>query len=614
MRFLRARRANPSFSSQSGQGSACGRRRLKRQNSGIRARGGKGRIITERTGRRILGIDEAAEFLGMPADAVVALVDSGYLGPLAPADVTAEAGDTRGPHFAISDLKGFQARNVGTDDMLTDELGADPRALLDALDGRSDEMARRAFDIFQATFPESRSWPLDEQARFIDQARKRFEAILAVTGQGDEVDEALISDLEAVGAGAAWAGSPLPQLLVVLRISRDLVVQTAVEIAEESGQHWGLALSLLLTRVLPAIDRLTDALARGYWAAVVGREGELRERMESLVEHASDGVYEVDLDGRITFANASFAAIVGRSIELIEGEPLSETMLAAPGKIEQLMSEPTGSLDDSRQVEIEVLRPDGVRRLLLVTTFPRRSEGVIVGFQGIVRDVTAERELERARNEFLALVTHDLRSPLSSMLGHGVTLQTQADNLSVARLRSIGRSVHRQAERMARLADDLHDVAELANRTLTLGVRRVELVEVVDAVADGVHDPFHLEIDIPTGLAATADGRRLEQVLANLVENGLRHGEPPVRLSARRSGEEVQISVVDHGRGVPENVVPSLFSTLQTLARHDRDPESGTGMGLFLVKGLVEGMRGRVEYRSATTGGAEFVVSLPAGS
>lgn len=547
----------------------------------------------------------------MPAGTVVALVDSGYLAPLAPADVPAEASHASGPHFAISDLKGFQARNVGADEAFDRELGADPRALLDALDGRAGEMARRAFDIFQATFQEARGWPLDEQARFIEQARKRFEAILAVTGQGDEVDEALIADLEAVGAGAAWAGSPLPQLLVVLRISRDLVVQTAVEIAEDSGQHWGMALSLLLTRVLPAIDRLTDALARGYWAAVLGREEELRERMESLVEHASDGVYEIDLDGRLTFANASFAAIVGRSREQLEGEPLSETMLAAPGKIEQLMSEPVGSADDSRQLEVEVVRPDGVRRLLLVTTFPRRSEGAVVGYQGIVRDVTAQHELERARNEFLALVTHDLRSPLSSVLNHGVTLQTQADDLSVARLRTIGRSVHRQAERMARLADDLHDVADLANRSLTLALRRVELTEVLLAVADGVHDPFHLEIDVPDGLAVTADARRLEQVFANLVENGLRHGEPPVRVTAEQVGDEVRVSVVDHGRGVPEGVVPTLFSTLQTLARHDRDSRAGTGMGLFLVNGLVEGMGGRVDHRSAATGGAEFVVSLP---
>ena len=86
-----------------------------------------------------------------------------------------------------------------------------------------------------------------------------------------------------MGANAAWSGSPLPQLLVILRISRDLVVQTAVELAEERGSHWGLALSLLLTRVLPAMDRLTDAIAQGYWSAILGREEEARARYENAL-------------------------------------------------------------------------------------------------------------------------------------------------------------------------------------------------------------------------------------------------------------------------------------------------------------------------------------------
>jgi len=556
--------------------------------------------IAERTGKRVLGIDEAAEFLEIPADAVRALVSRDYL---TPAEVGAD-----GPLLAISDLKGFIARNTPDDDLFADELAADPQALLDALDGRSEEMARRAFDIFKATFPEAREWPFDEQARFIDQARKRFEAILAVTGQGEDVDEALVADLEAVGAGAAWSGSPLPQLLIVLRISRDLVVQTAVEIAEEHGRQWGLALSLLLTRVLPAIDRLTDALARGYWAAVLGREEELRERMESLVEHASDGVYEIDLDGRISFANQSFAAMVGRNRDQLTGQPLSETMLAVPGQIEGLMSEPLSSSSDARQVDLEIIRPDGVRRLLVVMSFPRRSEGAVVGYQGIVRDITAERELEKAKNDFLALITNDLRSPLMSIMRDGLTLQTGADQLNMARLRTIGRSIHRQAERMSRLADDLYDVSQLANQSLTLNLRRVDVAEAVDGAAASVPDPFDLEVHVPEGLEVTADIRRLEQVLVNLIENGLRHGDPPVEVTASVQGDYVRIAVTDHGRGVPEALRSGLFSSLHTLAQLGH---TDTGLGLFLVKGLVEGMGGRVDYESAERGGARFMVFLP---
>src|SRR5690349_4288837 len=179
------------------------------------------------TGNRpLVTLEQAAELLQLPIDAVRALLGAGYL---------AAAGDEAGePAFAMGDVKAYLARNAdnGSGNLLDalERENVDPQALLDALDGKSEEMARRAFEIFASVFPESSGWSITEQGRFIDQAKARFEAILAVTGQGAEVDEALVGDLQDVGASAAWAGSPLPQLLVVLRISRDLVVQTAVEL------------------------------------------------------------------------------------------------------------------------------------------------------------------------------------------------------------------------------------------------------------------------------------------------------------------------------------------------------------------------------------------------
>ncbi|MGH8972769.1 MAG: hypothetical protein ACRD0C_06140 [Acidimicrobiia bacterium] len=150
-------------------------------------------------------------------------------------------------------------------------------ALLDVLASRSDEMALRAYEIYTAAVPETATWSDADRDRFVGQSRQRFEAILAVAGQGEEVDDSLVRDLKELGMTAAWAGNPLPPLLMVLRISRDLVVQSAMSIAEEGGRRWSVPLSLLLTRVLPAMDRLTDALAQGYWAALVGPEEPARE-------------------------------------------------------------------------------------------------------------------------------------------------------------------------------------------------------------------------------------------------------------------------------------------------------------------------------------------------
>jgi PAS domain S-box-containing protein len=553
---------------------------------------------------RLVGLDEAASLLDLTADGVSALVQAGYL------MATTEGPDS--PRFAIGDLKAFVARNAdsGAGNLFDTEGGpADPQALLAALDGRSEEMARRAFDIFATVFPEASSWGSTERSRFIEQARNRFEAILAVTGQGEEVDEALVGDLEEVGATAASTGSPLPQLLVVLRISRDLVVQTAVEVAEERGRHWGLALSLLLTRVLPAMDRLIDAVARGYWQTVVRREEESRTHYEHVVEHSSDGIFEVDLDGRVVFANSSLAVILGRPREELVDAPLSDVL--APLEGSNVLERLTIDSDEHDRTELAVSRPDGVRRVLEVSTSARREGGIAAGFQGVVRDVTAQRDLEESKNEFLALITHDLRQPLTAILGLGATLETHADELGADRIQRMGQSVRRQAERMARLADDLFDVSRIEARSIVLNVRPVDLAMTVELALASVPEPSAVELHIADGLSVLGDSRRLEQVVANLIENALVHGAPPVTVEAVAGAEEVVLTVRDRGPGIPDSLVPTLFSRLRTLGRLDRDRARGTGLGLALVKGLVEAMGGRVGYERAPDGGALFSLALP---
>ena len=568
--------------------------------------------MAERSGRTPLDVAAAAEVLRLPVTTVEALVGAGYL------HSTTRGPD--GPHFTLGDLKAFLAR-VADDEPDSPQLFADdarsvdPQALLDALDGRSEEMARRAFDIFTTVFPEASGWTLSEQARFIEQARKRFEAILAVTGQGEEVDEALVGDLQDVGASAAWSGSPLPQLLVVLRISRDLVVQTAIEVAEERGRHWGLALSLLLTRVLPAMDRLTDAIAQGYWAAVVGREEESRARYENVVEHSSDGIYEVDLDGFINYANPSLAVILGMSLEELQDSRITDAFVPADGT-DVLTTLTSRTAADGLRLELAIVRNDGVRRLLEIRPMARQAEGGIVGYAGVVRDVTAEAELDEAKNEFLGLITHDLRNPLTTILGLGVTLESYASELPGERLQRMGASIRSQAERISRMADDLYDLSQLDSRSLVLSTRSVNLASTVEvALASVRHGRGDVEVAVPTEIDVVADARRLEQVVANLVENGLVHGAAPVVIEARvttvNGSPVAEVSVTDGGAGVPESLVPTLFSRLRTFSRRDRDRSRGTGLGLSLVRGLVEAMGGRVWYEKDEARGACFRLTLP---
>ncbi|MDQ1498972.1 MAG: hypothetical protein QOD57_5105 [Actinomycetota bacterium] len=537
----------------------------------------------------MLALAESADLLRLPVEAVRALAAAGYL------KVSGDDG-TR-PFFSVSDLKGFLARNADGGSALLVPDDADPTELLEALEGRSTEMARRALDIFSHATPETAIWTAEEQQRFIDQSAARFEAILAVTRAGQAVDEGLVDDLRDVGASAAWAGSPLPELLVVLRISRDLVVRTSVEIAEARGRGSSQALALLLTRVLPAMDRLTDALAQGYWAAVLGREETDRARYEHLVEQASDGIYELDVTGRLSYANPSLSAMVGQSAMELEGARLEHIFQALGDQSADALAR----LDAEGEADVtfEALRADGVRREFHVVTFPRLADGAIVGYQGVVRDVTALREAERARHEFLAMVTQDLRSPITTILGLGVTLEAYAEELSTERIRRTGASIRRQAERISRVADDLYEVSRLESHSLRLTLRPTDVAGAVDAALSALEDPSGVEVEVPDGLEVLADARRLELIVAGLVENALTHGAPPVIVEAWDEPGGVDLVVTDAGPGVPPAAVPSLFT------------RPGSGIGLYLARGLAEAMGGRVAYEPGPGGrGSTFRVHL----
>ena len=143
-----------------------------------------------------------------------------------------------------------------------------PERFLDELDSERGKMASRAYEVLVAALPETGDWSESKQAEYVEASKERFSAILAVSASGEEVDSDSLGELRDVGAGAAGSGIPLPALLATLRMSRDVVVQTAMRLSQDSAGI-SAALSLVMTRVLPATDQISDALAQGYWGAVL---------------------------------------------------------------------------------------------------------------------------------------------------------------------------------------------------------------------------------------------------------------------------------------------------------------------------------------------------------
>lgn len=476
--------------------------------------------------------------------------------------------------------------------------GHDLSRLLAALATRTGEMAARLYDAYAAASPVAAGWSPGQRSRFVRDAAARFDALLAVAANDAAGDPALVEDLGATGAAAARSGASLPELLLVLRISRDLVVQMAVELAEPAERS-GLSLSPLLTRILPATDALTDAVARGYWAAVVEREAENLARYEHFASHSSNGVYEVDLDGRITFANQALALVVGRRRRDLEGSDLGSVLrpLDPELSLEPLLSDHG---EGGYHLTMAIERPDGVRRVVSVYSTARRADGELVGFQGIVRDETAERDFEQDRLRLSGLLNGELRAPLAAIAGMAATLQSHTEELAPAQMRHLGESIRLQAERISRLADDLHALGQLHSGQLRITPRPVELAGVVEAALGSVRRGQPVAVDVEEGITVLVDPRRLEQVIGNLVDNALGHGSPPVAVRAVMWADEVVVTVADHGPGVPPEAVATLFA----------GERPGSGGGLALVRGLTEAMGGRVWYEAGKEETA-FCIAIP---
>ena len=219
-----------------------------------------------------------AATLGLPPAAVEALAAGGYL---------AAQHDGGGRlRFAPTDVKAFLARNAdnGSGAGILDQVlrpvqeprarsgpaqdDMQPEELLGMLDERAEQMARRVLRMVVTIYPEAAGWTDRQKWRFVQRTKSRFEAVLAVIALGTSAEESLFEDLKEIGASAARSATDLRELLVLLRMSRDLVVQNAVELADTGGRPSGYALSLLLTRILPAMDRIGDAITSGYWEAL----------------------------------------------------------------------------------------------------------------------------------------------------------------------------------------------------------------------------------------------------------------------------------------------------------------------------------------------------------
>lgn len=358
---------------------------------------------------------------------------------------------------------------------------------------------------------------------------------------------------------------------------------------------------------------------------------ESESRFRLLAETVHDAFFIADLETmQNEYVSPAFEAIWGQPYDAL-GSRWLETV--HPEDRSRLVRQVERACPGSSN-EYRIFRPDGSLRWICFQVFPVRAAGASSGrVIGVATDVTDRRASEeiahrlqderlarataeaglRARDDVLALVSHDLRSPLGTILmGADLLAQTTEDSSAIRRLRIIERA----ALRMSRLVEDLVDVARLEAGKMTLRLEPLDVAAVVAEVREALEPQAlersaRMESDIPSAIPRVRGDRdRIVRVILNLVGNAIRFTPPNgvVTVRAESSGDSVVVSVSDRGPGIPEQERPHLFRPFWQGRGSD---QRGAGLGLSIARGIVEAHRGRIWVTDTPGGGATLSFSLP---
>ncbi|WP_432544542.1 sensor histidine kinase [Kineococcus sp. SYSU DK002] len=339
---------------------------------------------------------------------------------------------------------------------------------------------------------------------------------------------------------------------------------------------------------------------------------------ELRLDDLPDGVVVVAGDGSITDLNQVAERLLGRPRAELVGTPLRRALPLqdTSGRrwwdvLRDAGRRPSGVTEDGHPERL-LLLPGGTE-LLVTARFHRDGTGRLLRAVLALRTPDERRRAETDTTSLIATVAHELRSPLTSVKQFTASLLRRWDRFTDEQKRLMLSTVQADADRVSRLVGDLLDVARVDAGRLTVHRRPMDLAalvrEHVDRLRMAGYDDERFVLTVAPDLPELwADPDRMAQVVTNLVDNAVRHGAGTVEVAVAAVDGWVVLTVDDGGEGVPDENRPYVFSKFW-----HGGARSGTGLGLYVTRGLVEAHGGDVDVDTAPAGGARFTVRLPAG-
>lgn len=341
-----------------------------------------------------------------------------------------------------------------------------------------------------------------------------------------------------------------------------------------------------------------------------------------ICDHHPDGILVADDQGLLVYVNTRAAQIVGTPPAELLGQDIRKAvpLQEYDGRSWWDATDPWNGLAIRSGHREKLLIIPRLREVLVTAKYLRPGRGmpvsqVVVG----LRDAEARRRAEANSSALISTVAHELRSPLTSVKGFSSTLLRRWDRFTDDQKRLMLQTIEADADRVTRLITELLDISRIDAGRLEVRKQPVDVYAAIERhierfVASGYErERFDLSGHESALPEVWADPDRLDQILANLMENAVRHGAGTVSLTvspaAQDGTEALLVTVSDEGEGIPLENYPMIFTRFWHRSRR-----SGTGLGLYVVRGLVEAHDGKVSVGKSASGGAEFRFTLPAGA
>ena len=342
---------------------------------------------------------------------------------------------------------------------------------------------------------------------------------------------------------------------------------------------------------------------------------EEKRELEATLQGMLSGVLVVDGQGRVRLINSAAKHIFEVSMEDGTGKPLTQVV-----KNEQITELVHSCLSGRAEAsaEISIYHPD--ERIYQVQTALLQGENNnIVGVVATFNDITDIRGVERMKTEFVSTVSHELRTPLTSIKGFIRTLIDDTEGYYEREMQmEFYRIIDTECDRLVRLISDLLNLSRIeSGRSLDLVLVDVDINKTIGRIVEAQRSyatNHEFDIIVPSDLPViSADQDKIEQVLTNLLSNAVKYSPDggKVTVHAQLLGERVAVGITDQGIGIPAEQIGKLFTRFHRVDNRDTRKQYGTGIGLYLVKHLVEAHHGEIKVESIMGEGSTFTFEIP---